>query len=118
MAVTLQSGACTHVNRATLAASTVALAWDGVYTYRAAAANWHGGPPCSGGVQIESNPIMGRNPSTGTVVSYFATAISLNAVLWLAMPERYKSLVPLGIIGVQTRTIAGNIDQSHNCTKM
>jgi hypothetical protein len=91
-----------NLNRATLAASTASLACDWGQTRSAASNHWKG--------RYEANPIMGMNPSTGTVDVYFASTIAINAAIWYLMPEKLKSLLPVGVIGVQANTIAGNLD--------
>jgi hypothetical protein len=90
-----------HVNRAILVASTLALACDAGQTMRAARGGWNG--------QTEGNPVMGERPDQALVAGYFVGAIAVNAIAWLATPERYKSIAPLAVIAVQEQAIDGNI---------
>jgi hypothetical protein len=101
LALAMNGQACKHVNRATLVASTAAVACDWGHTRSYAAAGWPG--------VHESNPIMGREPTTGTVDLYFAYAIAANALVWLAMPEKYRSVVPIAVLGVQANTVARDV---------
>jgi hypothetical protein len=95
--------ACTHVNRATLVASTAALFADGLQTRSAAERGWSHG-------DRETNPLLGATPSVGRVEVYFASAIVANAVLWAVLPPKWRSIVPMTVIGVQTQTIWGNLE--------
>lgn len=111
LALVLEGGACTHVNRVTLIASTAALVCDWGETHRAASRGWR----TSAGVQYESNPILGPHPSTDDVAMYFATAAAINAAIWVAMPRKLKSLVPLAVIGAQVAPLMNNARTSPNC---
>jgi len=97
-------GGCTGVNRAALVASTLALACDAAQTYRAADSGWM--------ERYEENPILGRKPTTPTVLAYFTTAIVGNAVVWAVMPRSVKSLVPTGIIAFQANSISMNMEST------
>lgn len=98
---------CTHVNRATLIASTASLACDWAQTRSQASTGWNG--------TMENNPMLGTQPSTTKVDAYFASTIVINAAIWYVMPERYKSIIPLGVTAAQARTIAGNVEQTGMC---
>jgi hypothetical protein len=91
-----------NLNRATLAASTASLACDWGQTRSAASNHWKG--------RYEANPIMGTNPGTRTVDTYFASTVVLNAAIWYFIPEKLKSIIPGVVIGFQANTIAGNLD--------
>jgi hypothetical protein len=93
-----------HVNRAALVASTLALACDAGQTMRAAREGWKG--------QFEQNPVMGSHPDQATVAGYFVGAIAINSLVWLVTPDRHKSIVPAGVIGVQAAAIHGNLQRS------
>jgi len=93
-----------YVNGSTLAASTAALACDWVQTRSAAERGWHIGEL----PQHEANPLLGSAPSTRVVDTYFVSAIAVNAALWLALPRRWKSVLPGVIIGSEAVTIVGN----------
>lgn len=90
------------IDVAALAVSTAALACDWGQTHGAAADGWRGGPT---GARYEDNPILGRSPSTRAVSVYFVTAAIINAGIWLTVPKRYRWIVPLGLVAVQTHTI-------------
>jgi hypothetical protein len=89
-----------YVNGTALAVSTAALAVDWSQTRSMAEDGWVG--------HREANPIMGANPRTWTVDQYFLSVALVNAIIWAAMPERWRSAVPLGVAAVQAKTIAGN----------
>lgn len=91
-----------HVNRATLVGSTASLALDWWKTRGYAADSWPGRSE-------ETNPLMGRAPSTGRVDLYFASFVAVNAVVWYLMPERWRSVVPTGILAVQAQAAYRNI---------
>jgi hypothetical protein len=100
--VMLVSGcANVHVNRATLIASSLALACDGLQTIRMADTGWT--------TTYEMNPLLGETPDGGVVGAYFTTAIALNAALWLVMPERYRSVAPVAITAMQATLIRDNM---------
>jgi hypothetical protein len=100
---------CTHVNRATLATSTAVIVCDWGQTRNMAMQNWDGGN------FTEMNPLLGPAPSTGNVDAYFAASAALNVAVWLLMPERYRSVVPAGVIVMQTKTIVGNTPNTGLC---
>lgn len=108
----LSCTACTHVNRATLVASTAALVVDWRYTRGNAQREWH----CGGRQFYESNPVMGWRPSTGAVDLYFAAAAALNTAVWVLMPSRYKSAVPVGVLALQAGPIMGNLAIEERCS--
>ena len=89
-----------HVNRATLIASTLALACDWAQTRAASSSGWVG--------FLESNPIMGDRPSTGMVDMYFAGALIANASAWALMPQRFRSAIPVGVVAIQQDAIRSN----------
>lgn len=91
-----------HVNRAALVASTASLAWDWSQTRGMAERGWDGGA-------TERNPIMGSSPGVGFVDQYFLSVIVVNTLVWLAMPQRYRAVLPAVVTGVQARTIMGNM---------
>jgi hypothetical protein len=93
------------VNRATLAASTAALACDWSQTRAHAAAGW---PDTH-----ETNPIMGERPHPLSVDAYFATSVALNVAVWLAMPERWRSAAPTALLAVQGDAIAESATKHH-----
>jgi len=98
------SGACActniHVNRASLVASSVALVCDWGQTRHMAASGW--------GTHMETNPLLGTKPTVGIVDGYFAATVLINSALWVALPERWRSIIPVAVIGVQAPVIHGN----------
>jgi len=105
--------ACSHVNRATLAASTASLAWDWAQTRRWAEHGWqypgtHGDMLVSG----ENNPILGSHPGVHAVDGYFAITAAVNLALWIVMPDRYRSAVPGALLTIEAPAIIGNISVS------
>lgn len=91
-----------HVNRGALAMSTVALACDWAQTRRYAAQEW---PDRTS----ETNPLIGAKPSTGVVDSYFIGAAAITALAWYLTPDRWRSVGPLVVIGVQAQAALRNI---------
>ena len=83
-----------------LGVQTAALACDWGQTRRAASAGWK--------TQAESNPLMGREPTTHAVDAYFLGTIAASALVWYVLPKRWKVLVPLAIVAVQADSIAHN----------
>jgi len=93
-----------YVNATALAVSTVALAVDWSQTRSMAEDGWVG--------HREVNPVMGTSPRVGTVDQYFLGVALVNAIVWAAMPERWRSAAPTGITLVQSRTIYKNIPET------
>lgn len=91
---------CGAVNKAALVTSTASLVCDWAQTRSAARTGW--------ATTMEGNPIMGPTPTTRTVDLYFAGTIAINTALWIAMPRRAKSIVPIAVTAAQVPTIAGN----------
>jgi len=89
-----------------LAVSTAALAVDWMQTNHQASNDWHANPTCHA---WEGNPILGRAPSSGMVATYFVSAIAINAITWALLPEKYRAVVPIGVVALEGQTIAGNI---------
>lgn len=108
VALMVSSGACTHVNRATLATSTAALAVDWYLTRAFASRDWR----CESGDgwAREKNPIISGRPSATTVDIYFAAVAVGNLALWLALDKRYKSIAPLAVTALQVHPIVNNIE--------
>lgn len=101
MVALTSSAACTQINRATLAASTAALACDWAQTRSVAERGW--------GTQREVNPIMGPTPTATQVDSYFAVVALWNVALWMALPKRLKSVPPLAVMAVEYDPIHTNL---------
>lgn len=111
LAVVLLTGcANAHVNRATLVASTAALVLDWKQTRTWAEHDWTL-PAVTGAPWVghERNPILGQHPQTGAVDAYFMITAIMNVGLWLAMPDKYKSVVPTALLGMEASAIHGNI---------
>jgi hypothetical protein len=53
--------------------------------------------------------VLGERPRTGAVDVYFTTIAITNVALWLAMPARWRSVAPIGVLAVQASTISGNM---------
>lgn len=102
--VVLATG-CVHVNRTTLVASTAALACDWAQTRSMARRDWPDG-------SYDRNPILGGRPDTLHVDVYFATAAVWNALLWYALPKRWKSVPTLGVVAVQARPVMANVEST------
>lgn len=100
LAVVMLTG-CSTAGRVALVASTAALACDWAQTRGHAELGWGG--------YREMNPMLGSTPTTATVDGYFAVSAGLNALIWLAMPRRFKAIVPAMVTAVQVDTIRGNI---------
>lgn len=95
------AGQWRHVDRAVLALSTVSLIADGAQTMSASLTRHD--------AVYERNPIMGSRPSPAMVGGYFSAVISINALLWLVLPEKWRSAVPLGVSIAQTRQVRENL---------
>lgn len=95
-----------HVNRATLIASTAALAADWYYTRGAASAGWD----CGGKIEESgaARMFIGSHPNAPSVDAYFGIAAIANAVIWMAMPKKYRSAVPFGLVAVQYDAVVNN----------
>lgn len=106
--VVLMAAGCTHVNRATLVASSLALACDFGQTYSAAADGWE--PVAGRTARWEANPIMGPRPSASVTSAYFFTALLANAVTWALMPRKLKSVVPLGVLALEAGPVKSNLE--------
>lgn len=109
LVLALSGCANVHVNRAALIASTLALACDWGQTNQAAthAEMWPG--------NYETNPVLGGRPSPEAVDAYFVGAIAVNAALWLAMPARYRSAVPIAVTAMQAVQVRNNMPQTSLC---
>ena len=97
-------GQLRNVNRASLVASTTSLACDWGQTRAAASAGWQG--------TEEANPMLGPTPTTTQVDTYFAVTAIVNAAIYVAMPERYRWILPSAVTAVQVDTIRGNLSTS------
>ena len=102
VAVVLMTG-CTNawVNRGALIASTAALACDWGQTRGQAARGW--------GDRMEQNPMLGAEPTTAAVDTYFVSALALNAMIWYLAPARASAVIPAAVVAVQADAIAGNV---------
>lgn len=91
-----------------LALSTAALVIDWRQTHGAAADNWR----TTQEVGVASMAV-GSSPSTRVVDGYFAATIAVNAALWALLPRRWRSAIPLAVIGIETSTIVSNLPRTH-----
>ncbi len=89
-----------HVNRTALVTSTAALACDWAQTRASAAEGWN--------QFVEENPVMGASPSVRVVDAYFLTVAAINTTIWYLLPERFKSVLPVGVTVAQAKTIHHN----------
>jgi len=110
------TAACTHVNRATLIASTAALACDWAQTRSFAERGWalrsaYGGDYLP---KLETNPIMGTAPSPMTVDLYFAGIAIANVALYLVVPESYRWLAPAVLTVSGARAIQNNNEKAQD----
>jgi len=87
-------------DRSTLITSTAMLAWDWSQTRGMAERGWAG--------MEEDNPILGPTPDTRGVDAYFASTIAINFVLWMVLPPRWRSVIPVAVTAVQARTVMDN----------
>ncbi len=60
--------------------------------------------------QYEDNPVLGQHPNTHQIDAYFGIIAAVNVVLWLALPSRYRSLVPMALAAVEVQPIAENLN--------
>lgn len=93
-----------------LVASTATLAIDWRQTRGAAMerwsdGRWEGGYPAHG--------VIGLHPSARSVDCYFAVAAAMNVALWIALPARWRSVIPGFVVGAEAWTIAGNLSTTH-----
>lgn len=109
--IALALSACTsvHVNRATLIASTAAIACDWGQTYKAADDDWTRTVDGKRMPLMEQNPVLGRTPDPGAVNVYFLSAIMINATAWLLTPARYRSVISGTVAALQTGSVVGNM---------
>ncbi len=56
----------------------------------------------------DANPVMGETPSVGVVGAYFLSAVALNAIAWVVIPEQYRSALPVTLTATQTFQIVHN----------
>lgn len=95
------------IDVATLAMSTAALACDWGQTHSAAAEGWRD--------RHEGNPVMGLTPTTARVNAYFAGVAAINIGLWLVMPKRYKSIVPVALAAAEVMQVRSNLNSIGLC---
>ncbi len=103
LTVAVMLGGCVHANSAALAVSTAALVCDGMQTLRMAGEGWTR--------TSEANPVMGPAPGVSEVGAYFVGAVVINAAVWVAMPKRWRTVVPMAVTAVQIDVIRNNIGQ-------
>jgi hypothetical protein len=106
LCVGCSTGAWRVADGASLALSTAGLAADAVQTCSAALDGWSLG-------RRELNPIYAGNPSCGEVTLYHASVALFNAGLWLALPPRWRSIIPGFIIGVQAQSVVHNLRSTY-----
>lgn len=82
-------------DRATLALSTALLAADWNQTRSQAEVGWSS--------TREANPLLGTAPDVHAVDSYFAIAALANVALWIALPPRWRSAIPVGVMAIEAR---------------
>lgn len=101
--ISLTLSACTnvHVNRAALVASTAALACDWGHTRHYAEGGW--------ATTHDVNPVLGRTPSVRAVDGYFLGIALTNVLIWSLVPERWRLVVPAGVLAVQANAAAINL---------
>lgn len=96
---------CTPLNRATLVASTVAIACDWGQTRSAASVGWM----WMNHQKTEENVMLGPAPSPAAVDMYFITALLANAMVYAALPKRFGWVSTAAVIGVQSSSIESNL---------
>lgn len=97
----------TIANGTALGVSSAALACDWSQTRAHASDGWMN--------HYEDNAILGTTPSPRAVDAYFAGALVAHALAWYLVPERYRSLIPTLVLGVQLAPIAENVRMSGLC---
>ena len=97
------------LNQAAIVTSTTLMVCDWGQTHSAAKNGWRG--------IYETNPILGKEPTTKQVDAYFATAIAINWLLFYLTPPRWRALGQAGVIGIETWAVADNwvIDSMGTC---
>ena len=88
---------CVHADRAMLAVSTATIACDWGQTRQAAKSGW--------GVYYEKNPYLGEEPGVLRVDSYFVTMLAANALIWVVVPEKWRTVYGITITGIQGRAL-------------
>jgi hypothetical protein len=90
------------VDYATIVVSTAALVADWGQTACTAYKGW--------GFTHEVNPLMGsERPSVAAVTTYSAVVIALNLVAWKVLPPKWRSVIPSGVIAVQSYAVFSNM---------
>lgn len=87
-----------------LSLSSAALACDWEQTRQEAEDHWKF-------FRFEHNPVLGRTPSAERVNVYFFGAAVINAAIWLALPGAWRSVYGFAVAGIQTKSIAVNVDR-------
>lgn len=112
--VVMMVAGCTHTNRATLAASSLALACDWGQTMSVATTRW--APSDAGRMpRYEANPLLGRHPDASMVNAYFFTAMAANVLTWVLMPKQIKSAVPVAVLAVEYGPVTNNVARAGVC---
>lgn len=99
LALALLTG-CSAVNKTALISSTASLACDWGQTRSMAMDNWKYG--------WEANPFLGEKPPPYAVDMYFIIVAGINTLTWMAMPKKYKWVIPTVVTFVQAPTIVEN----------
>lgn len=97
-----------------LVASTAALACDWAQTRGVSQGSWMSRGTYTSGIK-EYNPLLGAAPSPRALDVYFASAAVINAALWVALPKRYRAIIPGIVIAAESRTIYNNIPYTGMC---
>lgn len=97
------------IDVAAIAVSTASLVCDWAQTRGISQGSWMGGRV------MERNPLLGEAPSPRKIDVYFAGTVVINIVLWMTLPKRYRSLIPVAVVAAESRTIYDNIPYTGMC---
>lgn len=92
------------INITALVVSNASLACDGAQTLSMAWSGW--------GIHHEDNPVLGFRPGPVWVATYFTSTIALNTAIWLLLPKRYRSILPVAVLPVQLTEIRWNMQKA------
>jgi hypothetical protein len=92
------------------AATITVLALDRGQTHRISSAP----PETPGTYRYETNPILGKHPSTGQINIYFAAVALLHIYIVDQLPPKWRPYFQIGTIAVEAAVIHDNYQQGLN----